>query len=211
MCTRYGKSRRPRRCRCPEACGGPYRMGVNGAHNTVEGNVGAYNTVYVRVVMEYCFVQGMVPGTVVLTCEPCLAILRTSHCPYRAGVPGRLISVGSDRASRRRTVSRGWAYSRSESAGSESEVVFGLGLPIGEAVRRRLESEVSALVGEVGRSSRRVGVVPLRPVLSVGDWNAPSACCFRFLGRPMSCMLSTWAKPWRGSRSPRDSGFMNPT
>ena len=29
-------------------------MGVNGAHNTVEADVGAYNTVYVRAVVEYC-------------------------------------------------------------------------------------------------------------------------------------------------------------
>ena len=28
-------------------------MGVNDAYNTVEGNVGAYNTVRVRVVAEY--------------------------------------------------------------------------------------------------------------------------------------------------------------
>ena len=75
-------------------------------------------------------------------------------------------------------------------AGSESEVVLGLGLPIGEAVRRRLESEVSAPVGEVGRSSRRAGVVPPRPDLPVGDWTALPACCFRHLGRPMSYMLS---------------------
>ena len=37
----------------------------NGAHNTVEGNVGAYNTVCVRAVVEYCSMQGMVPGTMV--------------------------------------------------------------------------------------------------------------------------------------------------
>ena len=30
-------------------------MGVNGAHNTVEENVGAYNTVCVREVVEYYF------------------------------------------------------------------------------------------------------------------------------------------------------------
>ena len=54
MFTWYGKSRRPQHYRCPEACGGPYRMGVNGAYNIVEGNVGAYNTVRVRVVAEYC-------------------------------------------------------------------------------------------------------------------------------------------------------------
>ena len=34
-------------------------MGVNGAYNTVEGNVGAYNTVRVRVVAEYCIGYGL--------------------------------------------------------------------------------------------------------------------------------------------------------
>ena len=34
---------------------------------------------------------------------------------------------------------------------------------------------------------------------------------FRLLGRPMNYMLFSWAEPWRGSRSPRDPGFMNPT
>ena len=29
-------------------------MGVNGVHNTVEGNVSAYNTVCVRAIVEYC-------------------------------------------------------------------------------------------------------------------------------------------------------------
>ena len=87
--------------------------------------------------------------------------------------------------------------------------MLGPGLPIEEAVRRRLKSKASALVGEVGRSSRRAGAVPLRPDLPVGDWTALSACCFRSLGRPMSCVLPAWAEPWRGSRSPRDPGFMN--
>ena len=50
----------------------------SGPYNPVEGDVGAYNTVCVRVATEYCSVQGMVPGIVVLTCEPCLAFLRTS-------------------------------------------------------------------------------------------------------------------------------------
>ena len=81
MFTWYGKSRRPQHCRCPEACGGPYHMGVNGAHNTVRGNVGAYNIVCVRAVAEYCSVKGMVPSTVGLTFEPCLAFLRTSLGP----------------------------------------------------------------------------------------------------------------------------------
>ena len=53
MFTRYGKSRRPQHCQCLEAYGGPYRMGVNGTHNTVEENVSAYYTICVRAVIEY--------------------------------------------------------------------------------------------------------------------------------------------------------------
>ena len=48
MFARYGKSQRPQHYRCPKACGGTYCMGVVGAPNTVEENVGAYNTVCVR-------------------------------------------------------------------------------------------------------------------------------------------------------------------
>ena len=94
---------------------------------------------------------------------------------------------------------------------SKSKVVLGPGLPIEEAVRRRLESEASAPVGEVGQSSRRAGAVPFCPDVPVGGWTALSAYCSRPLGWPMSCVLSVWAEPWRGSRSPRDPGFMNPT
>ena len=53
----YDKSQRPQYYRCPEAHGGPYRMGVNSAYNTVEGNVGAYNTVCVRVFCRVLFLQ----------------------------------------------------------------------------------------------------------------------------------------------------------
>ena len=75
MFTRYGKSRRPQHYRCPEACEGPYRMGVNGAHNTIEENVGAYNTVCVRVVAEYHSYRhtGYGPWYRGLTCAPWLA------------------------------------------------------------------------------------------------------------------------------------------
>ena len=50
-------------------------MGVNGTHNTVEGNVGAYNTVCVRAVIEYysCRCIGYGPWYHGLTCAPCLA------------------------------------------------------------------------------------------------------------------------------------------
>ena len=72
---------------------------------------------------------------------------------------------------------------------SESEVVLGPGLPIGVAIRRRLEYKVIAPVGEVDRSSRRAGAVPLWPDLLVGDWTALLACCFKLLDRPMSCAV----------------------
>ena len=47
--------------------GEPYRMGVNGAHNTVWGNVDAYNTICVREAIEYgfCMCTGYGPGIVV--------------------------------------------------------------------------------------------------------------------------------------------------
>ena len=47
-----------------------------------------YNTILcVRVAVEHCFMQGMVPGTVVLTCEPCLAFLCTSSGSFQTGSP----------------------------------------------------------------------------------------------------------------------------
>ena len=46
MFTRYDKFRCPQHYRCQEACGGPYRMGVNGAHNTV-GKMSAPTTLFV--------------------------------------------------------------------------------------------------------------------------------------------------------------------
>ena len=78
----------------------------SGPYNTVKGDIGAYNTICVRVAAEYCSVQGMVPSTVVLTYEPCLAFLRTSPGSYGAGVPGRMAPVGFECAGRRRAVSR---------------------------------------------------------------------------------------------------------
>ena len=50
-------------------------MGVNGSHNTVEENVGAYNTVCVREVAEYYFCRfiGYSPWYYGLTYAPCLA------------------------------------------------------------------------------------------------------------------------------------------
>ena len=66
MFTRYGKSWSPYRDRCPET-----RRGL-----TIWEVLAAPTILCVRVAVEHCFVQGMVPGTVVLTCESCLAFLR---------------------------------------------------------------------------------------------------------------------------------------
>ena len=114
------------------------------------GACGRYNlggSAIEMVATEYCFTQGMVPGTVVLTCEPCLAFLRTSSGSYRAGIPGRMAPVGSECAGRRRAVSRVPTSPGRRDAGSELEVGLGVGLPIEEAVRRRLKPKLSALVG----------------------------------------------------------------
>jgi len=107
----------------------------------------------VRVAAEHYFVQGMVPATVVLTCEPCLAFLRTSSGSFRTGCPR---SDGSSRLRVRRSEKSGeqgsheprsWGRSRGFGVGSSG---FGPGLPIGETARRRLVPEASAPVGEVG-------------------------------------------------------------
>ena len=150
----YGKSQRPQHYRCPEACGGPYHIGVNGTHNTVEGDVGAYSTVCVRVVAEYCSCKrtGYGPWYHGLTCAPWLAF---SVCPLvlpqRASPVEWLQSALVAPVGEERRV--GFLRTPVGDAGSESEVVLGPGLPIREAVQRRLESEASAPVGEVGRSS----------------------------------------------------------
>ena len=66
---------------------------------------------YVRVAAEHYFMQGMVSGTVVLTCEPCLAFLHTPSGSFRAGVPGRMVP------SRRIVMSRVFHEPRSETRG----------------------------------------------------------------------------------------------
>ena len=77
MFARYGKSRRPQHYRCPEACGGPHRMGVNSFHNTVGENVGTYNTIWALLYQEGCRVLFLQVYRVwswycSLTCVPCL-------------------------------------------------------------------------------------------------------------------------------------------
>ena len=66
---------------------------------------------------------------------------------FLAGVPGWMALVGLGCADRRRAASRVLTYPGRRDAGSESEVGLGAGLPIREAVRRRLEPESSAPVG----------------------------------------------------------------
>ena len=71
----------------------------------------------VRVAAEHCFVQGMVPGTVVLTCEPCLAFLRTPSGSFRAGVPGRMVPSRFWHANRRIAMSKVFYEPRSKTRG----------------------------------------------------------------------------------------------
>ena len=159
-------------------------MGVNGAHNTIEGNVGTYNTVCVRAVAEYCSCRrtGYSPWYHGLTCAPCPALLHLFPSPFRAGVPGRLVPVGSGCASRRRAVSRASAYpGRRHEVGVESSA---LARPSGRrGCPEAAGVGASAPVGEVDQS-QKTGAAPLRPDLPVGDWIVNLDCC-----------SGTWAGP----------------
>ena len=136
------------------------------------------------VVAEYCSVQGMVPGTVVLTCEPCLTFLRTSPGSYRAGVPGRMATVGSECAGWRRVVSRVPAISdRSREVGVGSSVLgqaFRSERPSGGgwSPKRALRSERWAEVVDerapflFGQTFRSVTGPPFQPVV-LYSWAGP--------------------------------------
>ena len=83
MGNRYGESWRP----CPEVCGGLFAVWEpNGAYNTIDTNVGAYNTVCVRAIVEHCSLRriGCGPWYRGLTCA-----LPSSFTPgpFRVGVP----------------------------------------------------------------------------------------------------------------------------
>ena len=102
--------------------------------------------------------------------------------PRRAGVPGRLVPVGSDCASRRRVVSRGSVHPRSETQVGVRGGVWP-SLSVGEAVQRRhrVESEAFRLERQAGvRSGRRSSSA------------RPSG---RRLDRPSGCRLGIWAGP----------------
>ena len=93
-------------------------MGVDGAHNTI-GKISAPTTLlwfcHAREVVGYC--PAGVQGTVLDIVVDLIALpyfLRPFPGPHRAGVPGRLVPVGSDYASQRKAVSRGSVHPRSE-------------------------------------------------------------------------------------------------
>ena len=120
MFTLYGKSWSPYCDRCPETRGGL----------TVWEFLAASTILCVRVAAEHCFVQGMIPGTVVLTYEPCLAFLRTSSGSFRTGCPR---SDDSSRLSVRRSEKSGEQGShKPRSWGRSRKQRFGPGLLIGE-------------------------------------------------------------------------------
>ena len=170
-------------------------MGVDGAHNTV-GQMSVPTTLlgfcHARRVAGYpsdmpCWyypigVQGTVLG-IAVDLSALSYFLHPFPGPHRAGVPGRLVLVGSDCASRRGAVSRGSAHSR-----SEKRVGVGSGfwpsLPVGEAVQRRARARsesCSSFVrpsGQRGGPESEAGTVSPRPGLLVGDWIVLLACHF---------------------------------
>ena len=115
-------------------------MEVNGAHNTIGENVGTYNTAWVLSCQGGCrvlFLQVYMVWSPVLWFDLCALpyFLHPFPGPYRAGIPGRLVPVGSERVSRRRAVSRGLEHPRSETRVRVGSGVW-LGLSVGEAVQR---------------------------------------------------------------------------
>ena len=68
---------------------------------------------YVRMAVEYCFGQGMVSGTVVLTYEPCHAFLRTPSSSYEPRSKGRGVGV--------RSSALGKAFRSDRASGGQSE------------------------------------------------------------------------------------------
>ena len=160
-------------------------MGVNGTHNTIGENVSAYNTAWVLSCQGGCrvlFLQVYRVRSSVLRFD--LYALPYFLCsfpgPYRAGVLCRLVPVGSDRASRRRVVSRGLAHPRTKTWVGVGSGVWP-GLSVGEAVWRRA-GDRSERSGQKGGLESEAGAIPPRPGLSVGDWIAP-----------LACRLGTWA------------------
>ena len=104
-------------------------MGVNDAHNTIGENVGAYNTAWVLSCQggrRVLFLQVYRVWSLVLWFDLCAlpCFLCSFPGPYRADVPGRLVPVGSDCASQRKSSEQGFCIPLVRDVGSESEVVL---------------------------------------------------------------------------------------
>ena len=126
-------------------------MGVDGAHNSI-GKMSAPTTLLGKVA-GYCpaGVQGTVLDIVVdLSALP--YFLHPIPGPYRAGVPGRLVPVGSDCASWRGAVSRGSVHPWSGTWVGVGSGVW-LGLLVRDVIRRR-----AGFGSEAFRSERRARV-----------------------------------------------------
>ena len=136
-------------------------MGVDGAHNIV-GKMSVPTTLHGKVVgCRPVGVQGMVLG-IVFDLSALPYFLCPFPGPHRAGIPGRLVLVGSDCASRRRAISKGSMHPRLETRVEVQKRC--LARPSGW--RGRPESEVSIVppwpglsVGEAGRSRKRALIV----------------------------------------------------
>ena len=160
-------------------------------------------------------VQGMVLGIAVdLSALPYL--LRLFPGPHRAGVPGRLIPVGSDCASWRRAVSRGSVHPRSETwvrVGARRRA-FGQALRSEKRVGVRSERCSSSVrpSGRRGGLVSEASIVPPWPGLPVGDWTILLACHQVFgLAQELHVVHNVvrLAEHLLGSRSVRDPRFMN--
>ena len=109
-----------------------------------------------REVTGYCpiGVQGTVLGIAVDLSAPPYS-LRPFPGPYRAGVLGSLVPVGSECASWRKAVSRVLVHPQSETRVGIGSSAFGQAFRLERPSGGGLETEASAPVGEVGRSQKR--------------------------------------------------------
>ena len=90
----YGKCRAHNTVDAQRHLGEPCRMGVNGAHNTVGENIGAYNTAWVLLCQgsrRALFLQVYRVWSLVLWFDLCALpyFLRPFPSPYRAGISDR--------------------------------------------------------------------------------------------------------------------------
>ena len=116
-------------------------------------------------------------------------LLRLFPGPYRMGVPGWLVLVGSDCASQRGVASRGSAHPLSE---KRVRVGSGVcpGFPVREAiwrwarVRKERCSSLARPSHRRGRPESEAGTIPPRLGLPVGDWITI-----------LACRLGIWAGP----------------